>query len=97
MNLDDKYLDRFPTYLEEDPPMGYTALTYAWDCLNSEKAMMLREAERLQEKGEDVIIVMWDTRKAITDAPVRVTEDQVSTKPSVWAELWVNRSGAAHG
>jgi hypothetical protein len=84
-------LDKFPTYIEEPPPEGYVSLTYAWDLLNSEKAMMLREAERLQEKGEDIVIVIWDTRKAITGTDVRVGENQVSSKPSLWGELWAKR------
>ena len=81
-------LDQFAVWYDtEQLPEGYEPVTYAWDLFNQERAQMLREATRLKEKGEDIIIVCFDTRKGLIE-DLRVREDQVANKRSLYGEIW---------
>jgi len=83
-------LDTFLVYNDdEEPPAGFEPITWAWDLHTSERAMMIREAERISEKGTEVCLKLWDNRKV--GDPVQISEDRVTEKRSVWAEIWTRR------
>lgn len=83
--------DKFPVYLDhEEVPCGYVPLTHAWDMLNHEKEVMLRECDRLQAKGEEVCIKLFDNRNG-GEQNIRTTENHITTKKSLYGEIWVQR------
>ena len=83
-------LDTFPVWNDDDQvPEGFEPLTWAWDLHTSEHPMMMREAVRLSERGVEVGLKLWDNRKSME--PVRVSDDRVTEKRSVWAELWTRQ------
>jgi len=83
-------IDTFAIYNDgELPPDRYSPLTWAWDLNDStEKARMFHEAERLKEKDVDVCIKLWDNHDG---THIRVTDETVTDKCSVWGEIWTAR------
>ena len=78
---------KYPTTDKVPPASGYEAVTYAYDLLSSqEKKAMLDECARLEKKGDTVIVYYYDTRHEPREVQVQV--ERVSTKPSVWGEIW---------
>ena len=80
-----KKLTDFETYFTA--PDGYAPLTYAYDLLNErDQSAIVREMTRLESHEADAVIVMFDTREHME--PVRVEDERVSYKPSLWGEIW---------
>jgi len=80
----------FETYTNDTPPDEYSQLTYAYDLLDTNEAMMMeRESKRLASKGIDVVWQLWDTRDTKERTETRM--DHFTHKQSLYAAIWVGQ------